>query len=464
MSNTRYMEPVIKRLFDLVKRDAPQDEQQAKQMADEAKEYIEAIQQLEQYRKIAYQRLSKKIKLDNGASLETTDENGATFLTWVCQKGHTLIVQALLAANVSPDKAYENNGITPLLFAIKNNHSSVAQTLLTAKADPDKANEKTGETVLSWTAYEGHTQMTQALLIAGADPNKTDEDGATPLYWAAKKAHISTLQSLLSAKANPDRATEKGITALSAAAEEGHLQIIQTLLKAKADPNAAVKNGGTPLTWACEKGYVQIIQALLEAKADPDKINEKVGATPLIFATFFNAHTDAVEVLLQAGAKIDIPIKDGTRALDYATSKKNLEMISLLLKEQASICNPKKLIEFLLSYDPRDPAVLFCLNVLSKQQNNLRNLKITDANVLSDDDYQAMEKYRNELSKVSEKLGREALNESIGKIVPSTIINMIAKLDTPLYRLNDSPTLFSNKKEVEDFREEITKKYKESCP
>ncbi len=489
MSNTRYMEPATKLLFEIVKQDAPQDEQQAKQMADEAKEYIEAIPQLE----AIYHRLSKKIKLDNEVSLDAIDEDGATFLAYACEKGHLLIVQALLAARASPDKA-ERTGAIPLIFAAEKGHTLIVQTLLTAKASPNKCNEKTGATPLAWAAYEGHALITEALLLAKADPNKIDEEGGTPLFLASQEAHILSIQALLSAKADPNNANEnkEGNIPLGIAVQEGHTSVVQALLTAKADPNKASANdviplraaasrgyvqitqwlleakadpnkastlGSTPLTLAAEEGNAEVVQLLLEAKADPNKARKKTGTTPLMFAV---KHTDIVDMLLDTNAWIDFSNLEDKTALDYAIDKKKLEAVNLLLKKQASIRNPKALFDFLMSYDPRDPDVLFCLNVLSQQQNNLHKLNMADATQLKKEQYQALEQYRNQLSQVSESFSRKALNEAVGKILPPPLVDIICKLDAPLYRLNNSPVLFNNKQQIDQFREELTKKYNES--
>ncbi len=434
MSNTRYMEPVVKRLFDLVKQDAPQDEQQAKQMADEAKEYIEAIQQLEQAKKAVYKKLNKKIECDVNLN-DARDKEGATFLTWACKRGHALIAQALVTAKADPYKA-NAKGETPLAWAVTEDHVQIVQWLLEIKADPNRG----GETPLICAVRHGRTQMAQRLLEAKADPHKTIANGLTPLTWAVCKRHFLIVQMLLDAKADPNRIDEKG-TLLSLLANFGDVQIAQLLLGAKADVNKTDEDtGNTPLIIAAYRNHIHMVEMLLHTRASID-ISNRYGDTALDYA-----------------------IRYGDTALDYVIREKNLEITCLLLSHEATIKNPKKLFDFLMCYDPRDPDVLFCLNVLSQQQNNLRKLNFADATQLNDKQYQAMEQYRNQLSKVGERLGREALNSAVGDILPPPLINIICKLDAPLYHLDSSPTLFSNKEEVDKFREKLTKKQNENPP
>ncbi len=404
MSNTRYLEPVIQFLFDIVKQDAPQDEEESKQMAEEAKEYIAAIQELDKSdelaRKTIYQKLNKKITLNETVSLETKDEKGETFLIKASKNDHTLIVQSLLQANADPNEG----DYTPL----------------------------------NWAAFRGHVSIVQALLTAKADPNKADKVDTTSISWAARNGNTLIVETLLTAKADPSQNESLCLRYL-----------IEGLIEGRGDIQIA-------------QGDIQIAQMLLQAKADPSHSGRN-GVTSLMSAVFYG-YIDLVEVLLDAGAATDLLDTKGKTALDYAVAKKRLNVVSSLLKHQAFINNPTKLYGFLMLCDPRDPDLLFCLNALNQQQNNLRALNLPDAKLLTDKQYQTLEKYRNELSKVGEKLGRDALKASVGSILIPPLINIISEYDAPLYHLNNSSTLFNDQKQINQFREELTKKYNESFP
>ena len=74
-----------------------------------------------------------------------------------------------------------------------------------------------------------------------------------------------------------------------------------------------------------------------------------------------------------------------------------------------------------------------------------------------------MKKYYDHLSKVSDRLRvkRDLLGEKVNNIIPPELTTIICRLDAPLYRLNNSDTLFRDKKQNDQFREELAKKHKE---
>ncbi len=429
MSNTRYMEPMIQHLFDLINQGAPKDEQQAKQIADEAIEYIKAIQQLEQIeqsKNIVYEKLNKKIKFINNVNLEVNDQHGRTLLTCASYHDHVPIARALLAAKVDPNKKGEN-GYTPLNMAAVLGHVSTIQILLEAKADINNEAEK-DMLPLPVAIIQGHEKAVQALLIAKADPNRACGIYDTPLLCAVLKKHIQIVQLLLAAKACPDK-DRLGVTPLTWAAKENYTQIVVTLLEAKADPNKMDKMNKMPLCSAIDSRQVQMVTILLDAKADVNKVNEMTGET----------------------------------ALTCAVKYRNFEIISLLLSEKAAITHPITFFDFLMPTDPRVPDFLYCLNALSEQQHHLRELNLPGPELLSDEQYQAMEQYRYQLAKVGGRFSREALNPAIGNILIPPLINIIGQYDAPLHRLNNPPTFF-DKRQVEAFRIGVAEQYKKFYP
>jgi len=384
--NTRYMEPVIKLLFDIVNQDPHRDEKQSTQKTHEAKEYIKFIIQLEKNRKLAYEELSntvgKKIPSDPNISLNVYHEDGSTFLIKACEKGHTHIIEALLEAGADPDKPSEtfknyldistaNRGETPLIFAARFDRSHIVDSLLKAKANSNRANENTGETPLSMSIERnyrgivktlllakadfnkpnkktGKTPLTlaigktdpdllivEALLNAGADPNKLDDNRNSPLGWAAFLNHLSIVNALLSAGAQPNKPQVEGFTPLIFAAEKGHDLIVNTLLESGANPNQTTEdNKTTALLDAVRKGHVLIVNTLLKAGANPDQGNAL--ETPLGRASF-DGKASIAEALLNAGADCNkVVVSDNqATALCCAAQKGHVDVVNLLLKAGA---------------------------------------------------------------------------------------------------------------------------------
>jgi ankyrin repeat protein len=75
------------------------------------------------------------------------------------------------------------NGYTPLYAAARNGHLEIVQALLKAGASVNKANHL-GETPLYIAAENGHVKIVRTLIEAGADVNVPDNKGLTPLQAA----------------------------------------------------------------------------------------------------------------------------------------------------------------------------------------------------------------------------------------------------------------------------------------
>lgn len=145
--------------------------------------------------------------------------------------------------------------------------------------------------------------------------------------------------------------------------------------------------------------------------------------------------------------------------------REDFDMIIMLLKHSASIKSPQVLFDFLMICDPRDPDVLFAVNCLQVRENNLRSLKVADAKMpaLDESKFQQLKIYYDHLAKVSDRLqvNREHLGEQVNNILPPELTNIICRFDAPLYRLNNSDTLFRDKKQIDQFRKELDKKHQE---
>lgn len=466
MGKTRHMEPILKSLFDIVKQDLGKNEEQSRRI-DMAQAYIKEIKLLE--------KSGKEGNFDN-ISLDTWDENGATFLIWASVKGHTAIVGMLLEDKANPNLANRKTGQTPLICACREGDQPIAYDLLEHEASPDLANEISGETPLIYASHEGHATIVHDLLEYKANPNLANAvSGGTPLTYATSKGYVAITHDLLKHNANPNLASVVlGRTPLNYASDGGYAEIVRDLLEHKADPDLAnVTIGGTPLIYASQKGYETIVSDLLKYGANPNLADTITGITPLLAASR-KGHRSVACLLLDAEAKVDLLVR-GKSVLEVALSRKDFEMIVVLLRYDASIRFPKLLFDFLMACDPREPDVLFALQTLQSQQNRLKALKVVDANIqaLDKKQLQELDKYCKLLSQASEQfqVKHELLDSALKRAFPTSIVDMIRGYDnTPLYRLNNSDTLFRdseqkkvcNRKQADQLREELTKKYKGS--
>ena len=78
------------------------------------------------------------------------------------------------------------------------------------------------------------------------------------------------------------------------------------------------QDGATPLMYAAMIGRLDIVQCLVEKGCDIDKQDMKSGWTALMQATYHGKKAVA-KYLINAGANVLIPAKNGCTAFDLAT-------------------------------------------------------------------------------------------------------------------------------------------------
>jgi ankyrin repeat protein len=271
--------------------------------------------------------------LDAGANVESPNADGQTALMLATRVGSLDVVKLLVerGADVNATEAWRDQ--TALIWAVDNNFPELTQFLIDSGADVNaraSANDWDsqitaepraqyrpvgGLTVLLYAARSGCTRCVRSLLAAGADIDKPTPEGMTPLMIAIDNASYDTARVLLDAGANPHFWDWYGRTALyvavdmssfrgraphpTASSETSATDLARLLLEAGVNPNAQLNmhrpsRGGNIGRFADE---------LLTT-----------GTTPLLRAAI-GADVDAVRLLLEHGALVDLPNVHGVTPL-----------------------------------------------------------------------------------------------------------------------------------------------------
>lgn len=335
--------------------------------------------------------------LQEGADLETLDENGLTPLMWAAQQRDAAVVALLLERGANPQvtdntgwtplhcaasagsveglqrllnvcgnavNAVNNDGDTPLLVALRMHREDIARVLVSARADinirgkdgrnavdlarAEKLHDLARELQnLGGVAHLYHTLMDLARdgrddslkELLGKTPDidlgMQDNNGWTALTFAAVSGHTSTIALLLEAGAKVDMPDHEGATPLLYAALEGHVDAVKLLMKHGASLNVCTSRGWTPLLASIGHCKIPMVQYLLEQGVDVNQANDD-GETALILAAA-NGQDTIVSLLLAHGARVDDVDRYGWTALMVAAAYGRYMVLELLLNGGADL-------------------------------------------------------------------------------------------------------------------------------
>lgn len=167
------------------------------------------------------------------------------------------------------------------------------------------------------------------LLQQGMDPNTVDERGRPALVKAMQLDSLRVAQELLRAPGvRIDDASPAGETALMHACIKGHLHVVQQLLAMGARVN---QPGWTALHYVASADHphsLDIARLLLDHHAyiDAESPNK---STPLMLAAQYGSQA-MVELLLDAGADVQLRNQLGLTAVDFARRSERQFLVTML--------------------------------------------------------------------------------------------------------------------------------------
>jgi ankyrin repeat protein len=154
----------------------------------------------------------------------------------------------------------------------------------------------------------------QALLQRGFDPNTVNPAGIPALMVAVSEPSLKVAQLLAGwPKVKTEVRNNQDESVLMLSALKGYLPLVKLLVEGDADVN---KPGWTALHYAATGGQLAVMTFLLDNSAYIDAESPN-GTTPLMMAAMYGS-PQAVKVLIQAGADLNIKNQMGLTALDFA--------------------------------------------------------------------------------------------------------------------------------------------------
>ena len=182
-------------------------------------------------------------------------------------------------------------------------------------------------------AGAGDADAVRRALDAGTGVDSRDARGRTAVTAAAAREHAGVVRLLVEAGADVDLQDEDRSNALLVCGETGNVEVLREVLRA--DPDLARTNrfGGTALIPAADRGHVAAVRALLATDIDVDHVN-RLGWTALLEAVILGdggaAHQRIVELLVDAGADVDLADRDGVTPLAHARRRGHTGIVALL--------------------------------------------------------------------------------------------------------------------------------------
>jgi ankyrin repeat protein len=190
------------------------------------------------------------------------------------------------------------------------------------------------------SCYLGNFEGVSRAISSGASVEVHDSsNGYTPLIWASFGGHIDIMSSLIEKGASTDSLCSNGLkTPLLAAAFSGKASAVELLLHEGALVNLDNSRGDTALILASYAGNTDTVEALLRVKKNTININAQnlQNRHTALHLAAFNGNEDIINMLVDAGAALNIQDAAGLSPLMLAAVQGNEGAVKTLSKRDGA--------------------------------------------------------------------------------------------------------------------------------
>ena len=297
-----------------------------------------------------------KLLLEAGADLFTADsKTGATPLHKACQGGNIDIIKLLLDKGAFIDAVTPTMGHSAIMDALWYKWPKIVQLLIDRGANLNFGTHY-GFTLDDHVNFELNVNqgaekqkfiVVKEAIDAGRAKAQKEIESQTVMA-ATKEGDLAKVQQLIAAGADVNtvcphvNSFQDGHTPLLVAARDGHTKIVPELLKAGA--KVRVEDWvfkGAPIHKATYNGNPEILQMLIDSPdIDLDIQGPINGYTP-VHDALWHGYTKCAEMLVKAGARLDLKGHDGKTPLDIAIEVcgADSEIVQLIRSKLATVNN-----------------------------------------------------------------------------------------------------------------------------
>lgn len=174
----------------------------------------------------------------------------------------------------------------------------------------------------------------ESALKAGQNVNTVDANKRSLLLIATINQDLPMAKLLVSYKANVNQQADNLDSPFLFAGATGQTEMLKLFLSNGARFDVFNRYYGSALIPACERGHVETVRLLANTKGYPiDHVN-RLGWTALMEAIVLGDGTknyqEIVQILKDAGSKMDIPDKDGITPLQHAKNRGFTEIVKII--------------------------------------------------------------------------------------------------------------------------------------